>query len=176
MEAATAGLVGAALGAGVTILKSLVDSYSLRKLESAKAQWTRAAAIDSELRTHVASVARELLSAQHSMEWLCALTDGDAVLSTPAVETYHAEIHATFPKLLGAMATVSSLNERVFQDLLVLADQIFVIDSEIAAALRGFPLSAPAASAKVARQRAAATTMYKTLPISISRIMRDMRQ
>jgi hypothetical protein len=110
------------------------------------------------------------------MEWLCALTDGDAVLSTPAVETYHAEIHATFPKLLGAMATVSSLNERVFQDLLVLADQIFVIDSEIAAALRGFPLSAPAASAKVARQRAAATTMYKTLPISISRIMRDMRQ
>jgi hypothetical protein len=176
MDAATAGLVGAALGGGVTILKSFVDSLSQRRLEMAKAQWGREGLLDTELRTHVASVARELLSAQHSMEWLCALTDGDTVLSQAAVDTYHLEIHATYPKLLGAIATVSSLNERAYQDLVVIADKVFAIDNTITEALRGFQSSPTSASSTVSKQRAAATALYRSLPVSIARVMKDLRQ
>ena len=176
MDAATAGLIGAALGAGATMLKTLVDGYSTRRLEAAKAQWARASVIDTELRTHVASVAKELLSAQHSMEWLCSLTDSGSTLTTTAVDTYHTEVHATFPKLLGALATVSSLNERTYRDLQVLADKVFAIDSTIADALRGHATSPAATSAHVAQQRVAATELYQSLPLSIARIMRDARQ
>jgi hypothetical protein len=176
MDAATAGLIGTAIGGGVTILTSLVNSHSLRRLEAAKAEWAQASLVDTELRSHVASVARELLAAQHSMEWLCSLTDGGAVLAPTAVDTYHAEIHATFPKLLGALATVSSLHDRASQDLLGLGDKVFAIDNTIAGALRGFPASPSTASLEVSKQRASATALYKSLPVSIARIMKDLRQ
>ena len=78
MDPAVAGLVGAAIGGGVSILKSFVDGSSQRRLEKAKADWGRENAVATELRTHVSTVARELLAAQHSMEWLCSLHASDS--------------------------------------------------------------------------------------------------
>jgi hypothetical protein len=112
--AAEAGLYGVAIGSGFTILKSWIDGRSQARLEKAKAEWSRDNAVATELRTHVATVARELFAAQHSIEWLCSKTDGNSELTKEDVERYDTEIHATFPKLLGALATVSSLNERAY--------------------------------------------------------------
>jgi len=176
MDSGTAGLIGAAIGGGVAIINSLVTGWNQRRLEKAKVQWAREHAVETELRAHVATVARELLAAQHSMEWLCSLTDGQATLSPSDVERYHAEIHATFPKLLGALATVSSVSDRSYRDLAGLADQVFAVDGAIADALRGFRASPPTASAQVAKQRAAATKLYRDLPISVARIMKDLRE
>jgi hypothetical protein len=61
MDAAEAGLIGAAIGGGVAILKSWIDGRSQVKLEKAKAEWIKDNAVAAELRTHVATVARELL-------------------------------------------------------------------------------------------------------------------
>jgi hypothetical protein len=118
LDTAVAGLLGAAIGGGVAILKSFIDGRSQRNLEQAKAKWSREGTVATELRTHVATVARELLSAQHSMEWLCWQTQqGSKQLDEKAVTDYHGEIHATFPKLLGALAAVSSLNARAYNDV-----------------------------------------------------------
>jgi len=176
MDAATAGLVGAALGGGVAIIKSFVDSWSQRRLEKAKAEWARSGAVATELRAHVAAVARELLAAQHSMEWLCSLTDGGTVLSPAAVERYHAEIHATVPKLLGALATVSSVEDRVYRELARLSDDVFAQDKLIADALRTFDRSPSSASAEVAKQRSGATELYRELPVSIATIMKSVHK
>ena len=175
MDAATAGLIGAAIGGGVAIIKSFVDGWSQRRLERAKAEWARSNVVETELRAHVAAVARELLAAQHSMEWLCSLTDGGAVLSQAAVERYHAEIHATFPKLLGALATVSSVEDRVYRELSSLSDKVFELDGVIANALRAFDGSPPKASAEVAKQRSGATELYRELPRSVATIMKSVR-
>jgi hypothetical protein len=176
MDAAAAALIGAAIGGGVAILKSFIDGWSQRKLEKAKAAWSRDNTVGTELRGHVATVARELLAAQHSLEWVCSLTDQGRQLSASAVEGYHAEIHATFPKLLGALAAVSSLDDRAYRDLSELAEKVFAIDGAIADALRDFSGSPAIASGEVAKQRADATSLYRELPISIARIMKDLRQ
>jgi hypothetical protein len=176
MDAAMAGLIGAAIGGGVAIVNSFATSWSQRRLEKAKAEWAHENAVRTELRAHVAAVARELLAAQHSMEWLCSLTDDGNTLSRSDVARYHDEIHATFPKLLGALATVSSVSDRTYKELAGLADQVFTVDGAIAGALRGFPASPVTASAKVATQRADATQLYRQLPISVARIMKDLRE
>jgi hypothetical protein len=155
MDAAEAGLIGAAIGGGVAILKSAIDGWSQRKLEKAKAEWSRDNTVGAELRAHVATVARELFDVQHSIEWLCSKTDGNSELTKEDVERYDTEIHASFPKLLGALATVSSLNERAYNDLSVLAKHLFEIDGKIAGALRGFSTSTSKmdASVSVAKER-----------------------
>ncbi len=174
MDPATAGLIGAAIGGGVALLKSAVDGWNTRRLEAAKAEWTQEHAVETELRAHVASVAKDLLACQHSMEWICSLTDGGAELTPQNVAGYHAEIHEGFPNLLGGLATVSSLNDRVYRELSELADKIFAIDSAIAAALQGYDQSPARASAEVAKQRKAATDLYKALPQSIGEIMKGV--
>ena len=110
------------------------------------------------------------------MEWLCSLTDQGGPLSAEAVETYHAEIHAIFPKLLGALATVSSLDDRAYWALSKPVEDVFAIDGAIADALRGFSASPTTASAEVSKRRADATSLYRELPVSIARIMKDLRQ
>jgi hypothetical protein len=177
LDAAVAGLLGAAIGGGVAILKSFIDGRSQRNLEEAKAKWSREGTVATELRLHVATVARELLSAQHSMEWLCWQTQqGSKLLDEKAVTDYHGEIHATFPKLLGALAAVSSLNDRAYNELSVLADKVFAIEGKIAAALVGFKISAQAATSGVAEQHASATSLYRELPMSLARVMKDLQQ
>jgi hypothetical protein len=176
LDAAVAGLLGAAIGGGVAILKSFIDGRSQRNLEQAKAQWSREGTVATELRTHVATVARELLSAQHSMEWLCWQTQrGSKQLDEKAVTDYHGEIHATFPKLLGALAAVSSLNARAYKELSVLADKVFAIEGKIAAALVDFKTSPHAATTGVAEQHVSATSLYRELPISLARVMKDLQ-
>jgi hypothetical protein len=176
MDAAEAGLIGAAIGGGVAILKSWIDGRSQVKLEKAKAEWSKENAVAAELRTHVATVARELFAVQHSIEWLCSKTDENSELSVEDVDRYDTEIHTTFPKLLGALATVSSLNEQAYNDLSVLAFSLFKIDGKIARALRGFStaVSKMGASAMVANERGEVTRLWRELPVSISRIMKDL--
>jgi hypothetical protein len=177
LDAAVAGLIGAAIGGGVAILKSFIDGRSQRNLEEAKAKWSRESTVATELRTHVATVARELLSFQHSMEWLCWQTQhGSKQLDEKAVTDYHAEIHATCPKLLGALAAVSSLDARAYDELSVLADKVFAIEGKIADGLVDFKASAHAASSAVAEQHARATSLYHELPMSLAGVMKNLQQ
>jgi hypothetical protein len=180
MDAAVAGLIGSidgTIAGGVLgILTSLIQSRSQRALEQAKVEWERKSAVDTELRAHVATVARELLSAQHSMEWICwQVHDGSKILDNKAVDEYHKEIHVTFPKLLGSLAEVSSLDDRAYKELLALADKIFKIDIKIAEALREFKTSSQQASEAVSWQHKEAVSLYRQLPDDISKIMKDIR-
>ena len=175
MDPTTAGLVGAAIGGGITLVKSAVDGWNQQKLERAKADWTRENAVASELRSHIAAVARELLSLQHSMEWLCSATDSGGELTPEVMNNYHVEIHSAIPKLLGGLATVASLDESTYESLSELADEVFKLDSNLAAALRGFLDSPPHASQTVAGLRNPITELYKQLPKRIAGVMKSAK-
>ena len=175
MDATSAGLVGAIIGAIAVLANSVFNGRSQRQLEKIKADWSARSNVDNEFRAHVAMVARELMSAQHSMEWLCAHTDGGAQLDRKSVSTYHAEVHASFPRLLGALASVSTLDANAHRELFALAEKVFAVDAALAAALAGFRTSPTTASELVAAQRATATRLYRELPISIGRITADLK-
>lgn len=176
MDPAVAGLLGAAIGGGLTLLKSVVDGWSNRKLERAKADWVRENAVATELRSHIATVARELLSIQHSMEWLCSATDFGGELTPAVMENYHLEIHGAIPRLLGALAAVASIDESTYQNLSELADNVFGLDSKLAAALRGYLESPSLTSQAVAGLRAPIAELYKQLPQRIAAVMKSANQ
>jgi uncharacterized membrane-anchored protein YhcB (DUF1043 family) len=170
---AVAGLIGTVIGIVLTgvigLAKTKMDASIQERLEKAKAKFSLDNAVAAELRTHVAMVARELFSVQHSIEWLYSQTDDNSQLTREDKLRYDGEIHTSFPKLLGALATVASLDRQTYDDFFVLAQGLFQIDNDIAKALRGFDASPGVASAAVAEQRTAATQEYRTLPKSIAR-------
>jgi hypothetical protein len=172
MDAAIAGLLGAVIGGGVALLKSFIDGRTAHRLELDKARLAHRGAVETELRGHVAAVARDLLACQHSMEWICSSTDGKSVLSGDKVSNYHAEIHESFPRLLGALAAVASLNDVAYKALLELANKVFKVDQQIAKALRDYENSPQMASANVSAHRNAATELYEELPRKIAEIMK----
>ena len=197
MDAATAGLLGALLGGGLTVVKTAVDVWSQRKLERAKAvwgrdlerakadwgrllerakaDWGRENAVASELRSHIAEVARQLLSIQHSMEWLSSATDSGGELTPGVMTNYHVEIHGAIPKLLGALASVASLDEPAYKRLSILADAVFALDSRLAEVLRGYLNSPFDTSQAVANLRSPITKLYKQLPEQIAAVMKSAR-
>ena len=70
MGQATAGLIGAALGATTVLVSSyLAFRYQIR-LEEKKSKIARDDALLKELRTYIAEVQREMFSALHSMGWI----------------------------------------------------------------------------------------------------------
>lgn len=179
MDAGIAGLIGALAGAviggGVAITKSYIDSKSLQTLEAAKVEWARENQIATELREHVGSVSRSLLTCQHSLEWICSLTDDNSQLTAEQVANYHSEIHKEFPILLGELTVVSSLSDDAYKDLSVLSDQIFAIDGKIVTALHVFDTSPMDASRLVAEQKQDAIALYRELPRAIGQIMKSIR-
>ena len=175
MDPAIAGLVGVVIGGGLTLLKSLVDARSQKQLERAKAEWTRENAVATELRSHISAVCKDILSFQHSMEWLCSATDGDGELTPAVIENYHAEIHTAIPKLLGALATVASIDEAAYAQCSAMAEEVFELDTKIASILRGYLSSSSATSKSIARLRAPVTILYKQLPPRIAQVLRRHR-
>jgi hypothetical protein len=174
MDQAIAGLIGAAIGGSVGILTSLITSFTQRGLERQKAQLATQAALNQELRMRVSEVARSMLAAQHSMEWLCWHTHhATKLLESEVVSSYHAEIHAHFPELLGSLAAVAALDQRIYTALALLADMIFALDSKIASALAEFKTSPQKASEAVAQHYAEAVALYRSLPVDLAKIMRD---
>jgi hypothetical protein len=176
MDPAIAGLLGAFIGGGLALLKPLVDGWSNRKLEREKAAWVRDNTVATEFRSHIAAVAREVLSIQHSMEWLCSATDAGGELTPAVMANYHVEIHSATPKLLGALATVASIDESTYENLSKLADDVFDLDSKLAAALRGYLDSPSLTSQAVASLRAPITKLYKQLPKRIAAVMKSANQ
>jgi hypothetical protein len=156
MDAAIAGLLGAVIGGGVALLKSFIDGRTAHRLELDKARLAHRGAVETELR----------------MEWICSSTDGKSVLSGDKVSNYHAEIHESFPRLLGALAAVASLNDVAYKALLELANKVFKVDQQIAKALRDYENSPQMASANVSAHRNAATELYEELPRKIAEIMK----
>lgn len=176
MDAAIIGLVGVLIGGIISSITTFVttrlnNQHQLR-LEQKKATITKRNTLDKELRSQVAEVAREMLSAQHSMEWVCwHAVHASGLIDGIIADEYHKEIHVTFPKLLGDLAVVASLNSSTYEKLTSLANKLYAIDGKIAEALVHYKKS-PQESTKVLKECYPETlSLYKDLPKELAKIM-----
>jgi len=174
MDPAIAGLLGALIGASAGILGSVANSYFQSKLEKEKAQLAQAGEVSGELRAEIAEASRYMLSLQHSMEWVCWLaTYGDPLDDESAYE-YHKEAHEAIPRLLGAMAAVSSLDVSFYQKLFPVAEELFGLDSQIGDALVRRRRSPAERADAVKIHFTAAKALYKKLPKELANIQREV--
>ena len=172
MDSAIAGLLGAIIGASAGILGSIVTSHLQLKLEEEKTRLAQVSAVSSELRAEIKVTAQYMLSLQHSMEWVCWLaTKDEALPDDETVAQYHKEIHETIPKLLGALAAVSSFDQTFYDELAPLADQLFSLDGQIADALVRYK-APPERAAVIKDFYPEATKFYKKLPRQLSDIQK----
>lgn len=170
-------VVGAIIGAGTAILNSYLSSRYQLKLENEKGLIARRDALSKELRGYVAEVAREMLSAQHSMEWVCwSAKKGRHLVNEELVTQYHKEIHGTFPKLLGALANVSSLDVDAYKALAALADQLYKVDAKIADALAQYKVAPEQTAELIAQYYPDAFTLYQSLPLGFTKIMKYVNE
>jgi len=170
-------IVGAIIGGGTAILNSHLNSGYQLQLEKEKGLIARRDTLSKELRSCVAEVAREMLSAQHSMEWVCwSAAKGPHLVSEELIAQYQKEIHGTFPKLLGALAAVSSLNVGSYKALAALAEQIYTVDEKIADAFAQYK-TAPEQTVKLLVQyHPDAVALYRSLPLDLARIMKSVNE
>ena len=172
MDSAIAGLIGAVIGACVVILNSFISNRHQLNLEKEKSRLTQQAELSKELRDQIANVAQAMLLAQHSMEWVCWYAkEGSNVIDNSIISNYHREIHDCFPKLLGYLTVVASLDKNAYEKLASLAEKIYEIDSKIAKASVANKNEPEALSASLAECYPAATALYRTLPLEITKIM-----
>ncbi len=173
MDAGLAALTGAIVGGMAAIAGSLI--IGLIQIRTEKQKWLRAKQDESaaQLRFQIAEVARKMLSAQHSMEWIAwyaAYTPQH--LSQEMASNYEREIHKVFPELLGSLAVTASLSLDAYNRLTPLAEEIYELDPRISRALVSFKVS-PLESAKaVSATLPKATELYKQLPLQIAEILK----
>ncbi len=165
MNAATAGLIGAAIGACAGLLGAIGTSYFQLTLEKEKAELSELAAVSGELRREVRSVAQQMLTLQHSMEWVCWSVARDPNSEyDKAASLYQSEAHESIPQLLGAMASVASLDRKTYEALQVVAEDLFVLEGQIAQALATRKLFQPRGFEAFRKSCNEAIDLYRELP------------
>jgi hypothetical protein len=91
-----------------------------------------------ELRGRAADVFVQIFAVQHELEWITwhAKNDPSAV-DEEMVRSYTANIHAAFPKLLGAMAVFRSLSRGLYDYLVPLTEDLYRLENSVGNALIG---------------------------------------
>jgi hypothetical protein len=117
MTQGQATLAAAAIAATAALIGALATGTVALRNETRR---RRAAAMDSDrlaLRSQAANLFVHIFHLQHEMEWLtwhAAKRPGSLDVSLAAA--YESAVHAVYPKVLGAMAVLASLDLELYQD------------------------------------------------------------
>ncbi len=173
---ATAALLGALIGAVTAVVSAALTSIVALRNERLRREESKRAIDTEALRKETGIVFREFFAIQHSMEWVTwfAGHDPDAV-DRRLVESYDTEIHAAYPRLLGAAATVASLDLAVYEELRPLLRQVYELEETVALALHsGATIGGrqQASLVALAELQPAVTRLERTLPPELARIMK----
>jgi hypothetical protein len=148
MDAAVAGLIGAVIGAGLSLMGTLVSGWQESKLERAK--WLRAREDQAikDLRIAVADLARRLAAGVHSIEWLtwpAKYQSDDLTVDQldDKIRAYNQEVHGLFSELTGCLVVIAALDRQVYEQMRSLVQAFSSLDADVAmaASARGESLS-----------------------------------
>ncbi len=90
------------------------------------------------LRTQAAEVFRHIFVLQHEMEWLTwHAFNRPKNLDSRMTAAYESTVHDAYPKVLGAMAILASMNIDLYQRLAPMVDRIYEMDGEIGSHITG---------------------------------------
>ena len=124
------GLAGVALGGVIVLVTALLYQWRQRKLERDRLTEQRKDALTRELGKHFQAMAVDFSSLAHSMCWLTWQAGQDNV-SQVMIDDYHAEIHATLPKVVGGRIMVGTLDPELGYELDVFVDLAREVDEKI---------------------------------------------
>jgi hypothetical protein len=181
MDQATAGLIGVAVGGIISAITavstSLLTTRNQLRVERERAGIARHETLLQELRRYIAEVAREMLSAQHSMEWVCwHAQQAPNLINDELIAQYHREIHLVIPQLLGSLAVVASIDQQVYEELERLAEELYKVEWKIAQAFAHYKTSPQESLDALRACHPETIELYQRLPPGLSAIMGRCKQ
>jgi hypothetical protein len=169
VDATVAALVGAMLGALAGFGSSVLTNVVAVKGQKVARESDRQREKSSLLRERTAIVFSEIFAVQHSVEWITWFARHDPkAVNADMVAAFDAEVHAAYPRLLGALATVAAIDLDVWRDLNLLMAKIYAIEGPVALLLR---VSNQEAMSRVAEYHSESLKLLDDLPPELSRIM-----
>jgi hypothetical protein len=174
-QSATA-VVAASVTATAALVSALVTNAVAVRNETRR---RRDAAIDTHrqsLRAQAAEVFVHMFHLQHEMEWLtwhAAKRPED--LTPGAVTEYESAVHAVYPRILGAMAVLASLDLDIYQRLQPLVHRLYEVEGQIGEHLTGLlsPKTRSTSLTALGDYFKIANAFYLDLPPLLAEIMRD---
>lgn len=163
LTAAVLALVGALVAAALAMLSETRRRRDARHADELK-----------ELRAWTSRVFEHLFALQHETEWLTwhALMHPAAVTES-MVHEYQAAVHAAYPKVLGAMSVVASMDAALFDRLWETVDALYAFEGRVAASALQVPDEG--ALSHLAAMNVEAKGLYVSLPGQLAGAMTAAR-
>jgi hypothetical protein len=176
MNQADAAVAAAAIAAATALVGVVVTSAVALHNEARRRQ---AAVTDSNrlaLRSRAADVFVHLFHLQHEMEWLTwHAVNRPAAIDRDFMARYEAAVHATYPKILGAMAVLASLDLGLYHSLVPIVDHVYDLEGDLAGQIGGLSQSThrPGSIAELANRHATVVALYQSLPPKLAESMHE---
>lgn len=168
----TAALVAAAAAlVGAFVTNAVAVRNETRRRRAVATESDRSA-----LRAQAADVFVHVFHLQHEMEWLTwhAAKRPESFDPRAAME-YESAVHAIYPRILGAMAVLASLDLELYQRLQPLVDRLYDVEGKIGEHLTGLSHQSKHATslAKLGEYLGVVKAFYLDLPPLLAEAMRE---
>lgn len=174
MGQAEAAVLAAAIGGIAAVLGALVLGFVAVGNETRRRRWERADNERRALRAQAALVFEQVFVLQHEMEWLTWHAHRrPAAVRSELTEAYEDAVHRAYPRLLGAMAVLASLDLKLYNLLLPLTEQLFALESDIGTEITrlGLPDHAGEALAALQGMHSTVSALYRTYPPRLAEVL-----
>ena len=174
MTEADAVVIAGVIGGFAALVAALVAAGVAVRNETRRREEARRDAERQALRGQAAEVFRHMFTVQHEMEWLTwHAVNRPAELSPEMTATYEAAVHKAYPRLLGAMAVLASMNLDLYDRLNLLTEKIYAAEGNIGTLITGLH-SAETRQDSLAGLRplhGPVAAFYKSLPPEMAKAM-----
>lgn len=133
-----AAVVAAAIVGSVSLIGALVAAAVALRNESRQRLAVRRDAETQALRSQAAETFRYMFLLQHEMEWLTwHAVHRPKDVGPRMAEIYESAVHNGYPKLLGAMAVLASLDMESYKQIVPLVERIYDAENQVGQLLAG---------------------------------------
>jgi hypothetical protein len=131
-------VVAAAIGGFAAFVGALIAGGIALRNETHRRSAVRKDGERQALRAQAAEVFRYMFVLQHEMEWLTwHAVNRPKDLDSQMTEAYESAVHDGYPKLLGAMTVLASMNIDLYHELAPMVDRIYEIEGQVGRFITG---------------------------------------
>lgn len=168
-------VAAAAIGGFAALVGALIAGGIALRNETRRRSAGRQDIERQALRAQSAEVFRYMFIFQHEMEWLTwHAVNRPKNLDSQITAAYEAAVHDSYPRLLGAMAVLASMDMGLYQRLTPMVDRIYQTEGQVGRIISGLESrrTRGGSLAKLKQLNEPVKALYVALPPEMAEAMR----
>jgi hypothetical protein len=174
MTQSDAAVLAAGIGGFAALVAAFVAGAVALRNETRRRLTARQDTHMQALRTQAAEVFRQMFVLQHEMEWITwHAANRPKSLSSEMTGSYESTVHDSYPKMLGAMAVLASMDVGLYYQLTPLMERLFEEEARIGELISGLGIrrKRSISLARLARRNGPVKKLYIELPPEMAKVM-----